>query len=136
MAPAIDVDIPADRVTMGKMELSLLGLNMSADVEPYSYSTLQPKMTLAVEPFSPKELMQTVGVDAPPTADPDALTRVSFSAKAEVGAKAIVLTAMTLELDDTKMTGTLSVPLTEQGAYQFDLAAGSNMSTAQRRRTC
>ena len=125
VAPAIDVDIPADRVTMGKMELSLLGLNMSADVEPYSYSTLQPKMTLAVEPFSPKELMQTVGVDAPPTADPDALTRVSFSAKAEVGAKAIVLTAMTLELDDTKMTGTLSVPLTEQGTYQFDLAADS-----------
>ena len=123
VAPAIDVDIPADRVTMGKMELSLLGLNMSADVEPYSYSTLQPKMTLIVEPFSPKELMQTVGVDAPPTADPDALTRVSFSAKAEVGAKAIALTAMTLELDDTKMTGALSVPLTEQGAYQFDLAA-------------
>ena len=125
LAPAIDVDIPADQVTMGKMELSLLGLKMSADVEPYSYSTLQPKMTLAVEPFSLKELMQTVGVDAPPTADPDALTRVSFSAKAEVGAKAIALTAMTLELDDTKMTGTLSVPLTEQGAYQFDLAADS-----------
>ena len=123
LAPAIDVDIPADRVTMGKMELSLLGLNISADVEPYSYSTLQPKMTLAVEPFSLKELMQTVGVDAPPTADPDALTRVSFSAKAAVGAKAIALTAMTLELDDTKMTGALSVPLTEQGAYQFDLAA-------------
>ena len=123
LAPAIDVDIPADRVTMGKMELSLLGLNISADVEPYSYSTLQPKMTLAVEPFSLKELMQTVGVDAPPTADPDALTRVSFSAKAEVGAEAIALTAMTLELDDTKMTGALSVPLTEQGAYQFDLAA-------------
>ena len=123
LAPAIDVDIPADRVTMGKMELSLLGLNISADVEPYSYSTLQPKMTLAVEPFSLKELMQTVGVDAPPTADPDALTRVSFSAKAEVGAEAIALTAMTLELDDTKMTGTLSVPLTEQGTYQFDLAA-------------
>ena len=123
LAPAIDVDIPADRVTMGKMELSLLGLNISADVEPYSYSTLQPKMTLAVEPFSLKELMQTVGVDAPPTADPDALTRVSFSAKAEVGAEAIALTAMTLELDDTKMTGALSVPLTEQGAYQFDLSA-------------
>ncbi len=122
-APAIDVDMPADRVTMGKMELSLLGLEMSADVEPYSYSTLQPKMTLAVEPFSPKELMQTVGVDAPLTADPDALTRVSFSAKAEVSATAIALTSMTLELDDTTMTGALSVPLTEQGAYQFDLAA-------------
>jgi len=124
-APAIDVDMPADRVTMGRMELSLLGLDMSADVEPYSYSTLQPTMTLAVEPFSLKDLMQTLGVDAPPTADPDALTRVSFSARAEVGATAVVLTSMTLEFDDTKMMGQLSVPLTEQGAYQFDLSADS-----------
>ncbi len=124
-APAIDVDITADLVTMGKIELSLLGLDMSADVEPYSYSTLQPKMALVVKPFSLKELMRTVGVDAPPTADPEALTQVSFSAKAEVGATAIALTAMTLELDDTRMSGALSVPLTAQGAYQFALSADS-----------
>ncbi len=124
-APAIDIDMPADRITMDKMALSLLGLDMTADVEPYSYSTLQPKMTLVVEPFSPKELMQTLGVDAPPTVDPDALTRVSFSARAEVGATAVMLTSMTLELDDTRMTGQLSVPLTEQGEYRFDLSADS-----------
>ncbi len=124
-APAIDVDMLTDRVTMDTMELSLLGLDISASVEPYSYSTLQPKMTLVVEPFSLKELMQTLGVEAPPTADPDALTRVSFSARAEVGAAALVLTSMTLELDDTRMTGELSVPLTEQGAVQFDLSADS-----------
>jgi len=124
-APAIDVDIAADLVTMGKMELSLLGIDMSADVEPYSYSTLQPKMSLAVEPFSLKDLMQTLGVDAPPTADRDALTRVSFSATAQVGTTTIALTSMTLELDDTKMTGRLAIPLTEQGAFQFDLSADS-----------
>lgn len=124
-APAIDVDMAADRVTMGRMGLSLLGLEMSADVEPYSYSEMRPKMTLMVEPFSAKELMRTVGVEAPPTADPDALTRVSISSRAELGATAVSLTAMTLELDDTKMTGALSVPLTEQGAYQFNLSADS-----------
>jgi len=124
-APAIDVDIAADLVTMGKMELSLLGLEISADVEPYSYSTLQPKMTVTVEPFSLKELMQTVGVEAPPTADPDALTRVSFSANAEVGPNIIALTSMTLELDDTTMTGGLRVPLGADGGYRFDLNADS-----------
>lgn len=125
LAPAIDIDMPADRVTMGKIELAVLGLQLTADIEPYSYSTLQPNMTLAVEPFSLKALMQTVGVEAPATADPDALSRVSFSARAEVGSKAVALKSMTLALDDTRMTGTLSVPLTEQGAYQFDLAADS-----------
>ena len=124
-APGINVDMPADRVTMGKMELSLLGLEMSADVEPFSLSEMRPRMTLLVEPFSAKALMQTLGVEAPPTADPEALTRVSISSRAEVGATAVALTAMTLELDDTKMIGALSVPLTEQGAYQFELSADS-----------
>jgi AsmA protein len=124
-APAIDVDLATELVTMGKMELSLLGLDMSADVEPYSYSTLQPKMSLAVKPFSLKELMQTVGVEAPPTADPDALERVSFSANAELGPSAIALTSMTLQLDDTTLTGQLRVPLGAGGAYQFDLTADS-----------
>ena len=124
-APAINVDMPADRVTMGKMDLSLLGLEMSADVEPFSLSEMRPRMTLLVEPFSAKALMQTLGVEAPPTADPEALTRVSISSRAEVSATTVALTAMTLELDDTKMIGALSVPLTEQGAYQFELSADS-----------
>lgn len=124
-APSIDIDMLTDRVTMGEMELSILGLDISADVEPYSYVKPQPRMTIAVQPFSLKTLMQTLGVDTPATADPDALDHVSFSATAEVGETALTLTTMTLELDDTKLTGQLSLPLTERGAYRFDLAADS-----------
>ena len=124
-APAIDVDMAAERVTMDKMELTLLGLEISADVEPYSYTDPRPKMSLAVQPFSLKELMQILGVDAPPTADPDALGRVSFSAKAAVGDTAVTLTSMILVLDDTTLTGQLSLPLTERGSYRFDLTADS-----------
>ena len=123
--PAIDIDLPANRVTMAKTELSLLGLDMSADVEPFSYSVMQPKITLVVEPFSLKALFRTLGVDEPPTADPKALTQVYFSARAEVGATRVALTSLTLQLDDTKMSGQLSVPVTEQGKYQFDLSADS-----------
>lgn len=122
-APSIEVDMLSERMTMGQIELAILGLEMSADVEPYSYTNPQPKMTLAVQPFSLKDLMQLVGVDAPITADPDALGRVSFSARADVGATAIKLTAMTLKLDDTMLTGELSLPLTEHGSYEFDLSA-------------
>ncbi len=121
--PAIDIDLPTDRVTMAKTKLSFLGLDIAADVEPYSYSVMQPKITLVVEPFSLKALFQILGVDAPPTADPEALTQVYFSARAEVGATKVALTSLTLQLDDTKMSGQLSVPLTEQGKYQFDLSA-------------
>lgn len=124
-APAIDVDTAGDRISMGELEMSIFGLEMSADVEPYALSNPRPRMSIAVQPFSLKSLMQVLGVESPPTADPDALGRVSFSAKAAVGESAIALTAMTLELDDTTLTGRLSLPLTERGAYQFDLSADS-----------
>jgi AsmA protein len=124
-APKIDIDLAGDRMSMGEMEMSIFGLDLSADVEPYSLSNPRPKMSVAVQPFSLKNLMQVLGVEAPPTADPDALGRVSFSAKAAVGETAILLTSTTLELDDTKLMGQLSIPLSERGAYQFDLAADS-----------
>ncbi|MFQ5548585.1 MAG: AsmA family protein [Woeseia sp.] len=124
-APSVDVDIAAERVSVGAAELSILGLDMSADIEPTSYADPRPAMTLEVRPFSLKALMRTIGVDAPPTADPDALERVSFSARAEVGDSAVELTAMTLVLDDTRLTGELSLPLTQRGAYRFDLSADS-----------
>ncbi|MFQ6005453.1 MAG: AsmA family protein [Woeseia sp.] len=124
-APSVNVDMAAGRVSMGAMDLSLLGIDVSAEVEPTSYTNPRPGMTLQVRPFSLRELMRTLGVDAPPTADPEALERVSFSARAEVDESALALTSMTLVLDDTTLMGQLSLPLTERGAYRFDLNADS-----------
>ena len=50
---------------------------------------------------------------------------MSFEANANLGADALSLSAMTLVLDDTTMTGDLAVPLTETGALVFDLEADS-----------
>jgi AsmA protein len=46
---------------------------------------------------------------------------VSFSANAAVGEEAITLKKMKLALDDSLMTGKLSLPTTESGAISFDL---------------
>jgi AsmA protein len=78
-----------------------------------------------VEPFSLKELMSALGVEPPVTADPSALSRVSFNAEAAVGETAVALRSMSLSLDDTTLEGQLSYPLTESGLIEFDLAADS-----------
>ena len=122
----IIVDMNAETVTMGEMNLSLLNLRLAADVAPFSYAgTPEPRATVRVEPFSLKELMRGLGVEPPVTADPSALSRVSFDAEAAVGETAVLLRSMSLTLDDTTLTGQLSYPLTEDGLIEFDLAADS-----------
>jgi AsmA protein len=82
-------------------------------------------MSLQVTPFSLKELMQAMGSEPPVTADPAALGRVSFNADAAVTETAIALTSLALKLDDTTLSGNLSLPTTEEGLIRFDLAADS-----------
>jgi AsmA protein len=123
---AINVDVEASSINLGELDLTVLGLSMSADVAPFSYAgTPQPKADLRVAEFSLKELMEVLDIAPPVTADPSALQRVSFSASAAVGETALALSSMTLELDQSVMTGSLSVPMTTDGALQFDLAVDS-----------
>jgi AsmA protein len=121
-ARAIQLDTAAQSIDPGEIDLMALDLAMAMDVEPFSYAgTPQPVADLRVAPFSLKALMQTVGVEPPVTADPDALENVSFSARATVGEDAVALSAMTLELDRSTMTGMMSLPMTATGALGFDL---------------
>ena len=122
----IVLDMAAERVALGELDLGVLGLSMSADVEPFSYAgTPQPVARLRIADFSLKDLMRTLAIEPPVTADPNAMTTVSFSGRAAVGEEALVLDDMTLRLDDTTMTGRLSVPLTDTGFLGFDLVADS-----------
>jgi AsmA protein len=119
---AMTIDTVAESMSPGEMDFSVLGVSMSADIEPFSYAgSPQPKAALQVAEFSLKDLMQALDVEPPATADASALSRVSFSANAAVGPESIALDSMTLELDDSTMTGSLSLPTTESGAIRFDL---------------
>lgn len=123
---AIKIDTVAQTVDAGELDLSVLGVAMAADVEPFSYAgTPQPVAQLSVATFSLKELMRTLDMEPPATAAADALERVSFSARAAVGEDAVRLTDLSLQLDDSTMTGSLSLPMTETGALGFELAVDS-----------
>lgn len=125
-ARRIVVDMNAETVTMGEMDLGILGLRLTANVAPFSYAgTPTPQAMIEVQPFSLKDLMSAMGVEPPVTADPSALSRVAFKAEAAVTETAIALRAMRLALDDTTLEGQLSYPLTESGRIEFDLAADS-----------
>lgn len=125
-ARSIAVDTDAETVSMGEIDLDALGLSVTALVEPFSYAgDLAVEANIRVLPFSLKDLMQTLGSESPVTADPAALTRVAFAANAAISETAARLTNLSLDLDDTTLTGQLSVPLTEDGRLEFTLAADS-----------
>jgi AsmA protein len=86
---------------------------------------VEPSATVQIDAFSPQTLMQVFGVDAPQTADTAALSSVSIDARAQFTAASVDLTDLRITLDDSTLTGTLSVPLEPNGSYRFDLLVDS-----------
>lgn len=123
---SISLDTAASQVAPGEIDLGVLGLSVSANVQPFSYAgDLNIVTALRVNEFSLKELLATLSIEAPVTADPNALEKLSFEANATIAPESMSLAGMTLVMDDTTLTGELAVPLTESGALTFDLQADS-----------
>jgi AsmA protein len=122
----IEISTNESRASLQTIDLSMLDMRIIADVEPFSYQDqVTPRATIAVETFSPRTLMQLFDVQPPETADPVALSSVTIDATADVTPTAIELSNVAIKMDNTSFTGTLSIPTTSTGFYQFDLAGDS-----------
>ena len=115
---AMRISSAENTVSMDPVAISLLDLDISAEVEPFSYADdIRPTAQIRVEPFSPRGLMHLFDVEPPETADPNVLSKVSMVAKAYVRENNISLTGLTIELDDTTFKGSMTVPT--DGASRF-----------------
>jgi len=120
----IEVQTDKKLLTMQPLELTLLGIDIKADVEPFSYQgAIRPNAAIQIDAFSPRSLMHLLDVEAPETADPGALSSVIVDADAAVREKSIELSGVTIKLDDTTFKGALTVPRSSSGGYRFDLSA-------------
>ena len=123
---SIEMDGNAEMISLDRVELSLLGLDITADVEPFSYADeITPIAAIQVDAFSLRNLMQRLDIEAPETADPNALGKVSIDATVRVSPTALALTDLTLVMDETTFTGELSIPQGDNGIYRLDLTADS-----------
>ena len=119
------LSLPVEKVTsVQAVEISILDVDMSAEVETFSYAdTIQPKATIRIDAFSPRELMERLGATPPPTADPRALTRLALDARATMRESSVALTGMRIALDETTITGALTVPFESSGRFFATLEA-------------
>lgn len=118
----VEVQTAQQVVSLQPLHLNVFGIDIDAQIEPFSYANdVEPSAAVHIDAFSPKSLMQVFGVDAPQTADTAALSSISIDARAQYTAASIDLTDLRITLDDSTLTGTLSVPLSSSGSYRFDL---------------
>ncbi|MBK9131756.1 MAG: AsmA family protein [Gammaproteobacteria bacterium] len=77
---------------------------------------------LEAEAFNPRELLKSLAIDAPETADASVLTRAALGLDLEADGERAAVTALKLQLDDSTLTGTASVRDFAAPALAFDLA--------------
>lgn len=122
----LEVAMNEYQVTSEPVDLTMLDMHITADVQPFSYEgRVTPTATIAIDAFSPRTLMRLFDVEPPVTADPAALSSMIVEATAHLTTTAIEMTDVVIRLDDTNFTGALSVPRATTGFYQFDLAGDS-----------
>lgn len=77
--------------------------------------------TMKLEPLSPRSVLAVLKQPEPQTADPKALTRLSGESAWALGKDSLQLDGMNLQLDDSRVTGTLAVTGFDKPATRFDL---------------
>jgi AsmA protein len=117
-----DADLEAETVTLEDLALEILGINVSGDLTGQQLLTdLRLAGAVQIETFDPQDLLELLEIDIE-TADPDVLRRVEASARLAYDANRMMLEALELGLDDSRMVGELGV---RGEALSFDLQVDS-----------
>lgn len=123
LAADAEADLKADTLSVSGLELGAGGLTTQGNLEVRRL-TAKPEFqgAISVAPFNPRELLARLGQTLPQTADRNALTRLELAADLKGTQQRVELDAISLTLDDSTLTGTLSMAL---GAptVRFELAA-------------
>jgi len=120
------LDEETGTVAFSNIEVTVIGIDLSADVPPFSYvEEAIPTATIQVDAFSLKSLMERLNIEAPITADPDALGKIIVDANVLVNEDAIALQDVVLIVDDTTFKGGIAMANDAAGTISIDLAGDS-----------
>jgi len=120
----IEVDTENQMVQLQPVEMRALDVEVSADVQPFSYAgDAEINAAINILPFSPRSLMHLFDVTPPETADPSVLSQLAIEAQANIRGTYASLSDLTIKLDDTTLTGSLTVPFDMTERHVLDLSA-------------
>jgi AsmA protein len=124
MTTALKLDLAAQTLSLSGLALEALGLNVTGQLQGTAISSDDPRFkgTLDIAEFSPRELLQALGQEAPQTTDPAVLGKASASLTWDASLQHFAATALTAQLDDSQLEGNARIE-------QFDAPAIKLMAT-------
>jgi AsmA protein len=113
------------RLEMAEFALRLGGLELQGGAAGSLGEPLRLSGQLASNAFDARALLASVGIDAPKTTDPRALTRLQLTADWHLDAGAVSIDPLTLRLDDTHFSGNFHRDAAEDPIGDFTLRGDS-----------
>lgn len=122
LAASVDADLQAQTAVVENLLVEALGLELEGSVEATQVLDA-PAYTgsLRLAQFSPRDLVERLGMPPVETADAGALQAASLDARFEGTATAVTLQPLTVRLDDTTLEGQAGIADFAGPAYRFDL---------------
>jgi AsmA protein len=122
-APRVSADLAAQTLQIDAFEAQLGSLQASGGLSA-SNILEQPAFSgsFKTAAFSPAGLMQELQMEAPATADPEALKHASLSSSFTGNSSQLSLSKLELELDQSRFTGDMNVSNFDQPKIGFELA--------------
>lgn len=118
----VTADLSADSLELLLKKLAAAGVEANAEVK-VAKLTGEPSYAgkLSIAQFNPKFVMTTLGLEAPVTADSEALKAVALNTRLRGTTNNIQLDALKINLDQSILTGELGVTDFSSQAVVFDL---------------
>jgi AsmA protein len=121
--PSIELDMAAQTLTIASFDLNAAGAHVTGGVEGTKIVDAPAlKGTVQLAPLVVREFLPRLGMTAPVTRDPKALSQVAFSSNFTYGGNAAHLEDLNVTLDDTHLKGSAAVVNLDTDALEFALA--------------
>ena len=117
-------DLAQEKVQLDDLAVSVNQVKISGNPGVRNFKAPQVFGSLKIAEFSPREVMATFGVEPPKTANPQALTKVSFATQLGGEPNLLALEDIQILLDKTRFNGKASFDLKSQ-ALKGNLAGDS-----------
>ena len=123
LAANVEHDGGTQTLDIAGLELEVADLELRGDMRVSGLDSAPwTEGNLRIEQFNPKQLLASLGGASIDTADPEALTRASLQATVGGRPNALVIDPITIRLDESTLSGRLSVPNLASQSLRFDLA--------------
>ncbi|MDQ3196242.1 MAG: AsmA family protein [Pseudomonadota bacterium] len=117
--------LQAEMLTIESFKLAGAGLVAEGELQGKVGDEPSASGTLKIAPFNPRDVMQRLGMKPPQTADAKVLSRAALSAEIDSSPDSLKMSDLTLQLDDSTLTGGIAVSNFSKPAATFALKVDS-----------